>query len=307
MRAAAILLALAGAAGLAALVVLAPAMAADGWRAAFLLLSAPPIGAVALLLIARVVGADWHAALAPLLRPVPLLGLLAIPVVLGQALYHWPAGHLHLWLSPTFFAARSAVALLFWSWTARALLRLDSLPAGPLLLAHGLVVSVMGYDWLLGGAPAQPNSAAPMMLAVMQIGGAVALACAAGLGRPEQRRDLAYLIVASALGLVYLLYVDFAIVWFGNLPAHVGWYVARDTLPAIALPGLSLVVGLLAPILLIGIGRSDPARRQAGLLTLIALGLVANWIAAGPAGWLGLLATFAAVVAVGGLARGAIA
>jgi hypothetical protein len=307
MRAAAILLALAGVVGLAALVFLAPAKAADGWRAAFLLLSAPPIGAIALLLIARIVGADWYSALAPLLRPVPMLGLLAIPVALGQGLYHWPAGHLHLWLSPAFFAARSAVALLFWSWMARALLRQVTLPAEPLLLVHGLVVSMMGYDWLLGTAPAQPNSAAPMMLAVMQIGGAAAFACAAGLGRSDQRRDLAYLIVASALGLAYLLYIDFAIVWFGNLPAHVGWYVARDTFPAIALPGLSLAIGLLAPILLIGIGRSDPARRQAGVLVLIAVGLVASWIAAGPAGWLGLLAALAAVVAVGGLVRGAIA
>jgi hypothetical protein len=307
MKAGAILLALAGTVGLATLVVLAPAATADGWRAAFLLLSAPPIGAVALLLIAQVVGADWDAALAPLLRAMPWLALLAIPVVMGQALYHWPAAHLHLWLSPLAFSLRSGLALLFWSWTARALARRQAMPAGPLLLAHGFIVSVMGYDWLLGVAPAQPNSEAPMMLAVMQIGGAAAFACAAKLGTPEQRRDLAYLIVASALGLAYFLYIDFAIVWFGNLPGHAGWYVARQTFPAVVLPGLALLTGLLLPILFVGIARSDRARRHAGTAALFALGLTTCWMVAGPGGWIALLALLSGVVAVGCLMQGAVA
>ena len=49
------------------------------------------------------------------------------------------------------------------------------------------------------------------------------------------RRDLAYLVTASGLGLAYLLYIDFAIVWFGNLPAHVAWYATRFDLPIVAL------------------------------------------------------------------------
>jgi hypothetical protein len=307
MKASALFLALAGAIGLALLAIADPRAAADGWRAAFLLLSAGPIGAVSLMLIARVVGADWDAALLPLLWPVPWLGLLAIPMVVGQALFYWPAGHLHLWLSPPAFALRTAIALGFWAWIARAIVCRKIVPAGPLLFAHGLIVSVMGYDWLLGAAPAQPNSAAPMMLAVSQIGGAAALVCAARLGTAAQRRDLAYLIVAGALGLAYLMYIDFAIVWFGDLPEHVGWYVARGALPAVILPGVALASGLLTPILLIGIGRKDGARRQAGLAALFGLGLTFAWIAAGPAGWLGLFAALAGTMAVGGLAGGTVA
>jgi hypothetical protein len=304
MRLAAFLVALLGVVALVLLAIEAPQAAADGWRAAFLLLSAPPIGAVALLLIARVVGADWGDALMPLLWATPWLGFLAIPVIVGQAIFHWPADHLHLWLSPPAFALRSAIALLFWAWTAHALACRPSVPAGPLLLAHGLVVSVMGYDWLLGTTPAQPNSAAPMILAVMQIGGAAAFACAVGLGAPVQRRDLAYLLVACALGLAYLLFIDFVIIWFGNLPEHVGWYVAREAPLPVLLPGLALVLGLLAPILLVGIRRSDSACRQAGLLALLALGLVAIWIVAGPVGWWGVVAALAGVLAIGALAQG---
>lgn len=307
MKPAALLLALAGAIGLALLAIADPHAAADGWRAAFLWLSAPPIGAVTLLLIARVVGADWDAALVPLLEATPWLAFLAVPVVIGQALFHWPEGHLHLWLSPPAFAARSAAALIFWSSTARAIVRGRIVPAGPLLLVHGLVVSAMAYDWLLGPAPAQPNSAAPMILATMQIGAAAGLACALRLGTAAQRRDLAYLVVACALGLAYLIYMDFAIVWFGNLPDHVAWYAARYTLPAAMLPGLALVTGLLAPILLVGTGRSDPARRQAGMAALFALGLILIWMVAGPGGWPALLACAAGVAAIGGLARGATA
>jgi hypothetical protein len=296
---------MAGFAVLLALVAIAPRAAADGWRAAFLWLSASPIGAIALLLIARVVGADWDAALKPMLGWTPWLALLAIPLIVDQALFHWPDGHLHIWLSPPVFALRSAVAWAFWAWLARALARDRVLPAGPLLLAHGLVVSVMGYDWLLGSAPAQPNSAAPMMLAVVQIGGASALACAAGFGSPPQRRDLAYLLVASALGLAYLLYIDFSIVWFGDLPAHVGWYAGRQGMPAAVLPGSALLIGLLVPILFVGLGRDDSSRRRAGVAALFALGLTLCWIAAGPAGWLGLLAVLAGVVATSACAWGA--
>ncbi len=303
MRVASLLLALLGAAAVALLAIADPRAAADGWRAAFLLLSAPPIGAVALLLIARVVGADWDAALVPMLPALPWLALLAVPVVIGQALFHHPEGHLQLWLSPMAFAVRSALALLVWSWIGRALRRGTLTQAGPLLLLHGLVVSVMAYDWLLGVAPAQPESVAPMVLAVMQIGGSAALACAAGLGTVSQRRDLAYLLVACALGLSYFLYIDFVIVWFGNLPAHVGWYVDRQTSPAALLPGLALVFGLIAPILLIGLSRSDGARGWAGRSALLALGLIAVWIVAGPGGWIGLAMGLAATLAVGGLAR----
>ena len=303
MRPISLLLALAGAAALAVLAIVDPRSAADGWRAGFLLLSAPAIGAVALLLIARVVGADWDAALMPILAGLPWLGFLAIPVVIGQALFHYPDGHLHLWLSPIAFTVRSVLALLFWGGAARALCRKTVTQPGPLLLLHGLVVSVMGYDWLLGVAPAQPESVAPMVLAVMQIGGAAALACAAGLGTAFQRRDLAYLLVACGLGLSYFLYIDFVIVWFGNLPAHVSWYVDRRILPIALLPGLATALGLFAPILLVGLGRSDRARGWAGRSALVALGLVAVWIVAGPGGWIGLSAALGAVLAIGGLAR----
>lgn len=299
----ALTLAVPGLVVLAALAWLDPRIAADGWRAAFLLLSAPPLGAVALLLIARVVGADWDAALRPLLVFVPWLALLAVPVAIGQALFHWPRDHLHVWLSPPLFVARTALALLFWSWTARSLRCGTVTQPGPLLFAHGLVAAVMGYDWLLGAAPAQPDSVAPMILAAMQIGGAAALACAARLGSAAQRRDLAYLVVAAGLGLAYFLYVDFAIVWFGNLPEHVGWYADRYDLPAAALPGLSLALGLVAPALLVGLGRGDKARRWAGSSALSALGLIAVWFVAGPGGWIALLATLAGIGAVGGVAR----
>ena len=305
MRLRAGLVAAAGIVALFVLIAIAPHAAADGWRAAFLWLSAPPIGAVALLLIARVVGADWDAALRPMLGWTPWLALPAIPLIVDQALFHWPDGHLHIWLSPPAFALRSVVGWAFWAWLARALASGRVLPAGPLLLAHGLVVSVMGYDWLLGSAPAQPNSAAPMILAVVQIGGASALACAAGFGSPAQRRDLAYLLVASALGLAYLLYIDFAIVWFGDLPAHVGWYAGRQVMPTAVLPGLALLIGLLAPILFVGLGRNDSARRRAGMSALLALGLTLCWIAAGPAGWLGLLAVLAGIVATSACVWGA--
>jgi hypothetical protein len=68
-----------------------------------------------------------------------------------------------------------------------------------------------------------------------------------------------------------------------------------------------LAIGLLGPIVLVGIGRNDAARRRAGQLALPALALVAAWLVVGPMGWLGLLAGLAAIIAVAGLAKEVIA
>jgi hypothetical protein len=293
-----IILTLLAACLLAVVTILAPQAAADGWRAAFLLLSAAPIGAIALLLIGRLTGAGWQPPLMPLLPLMPWLVPLAVPVVLGQALFHHPVAHLNFWLSWPMFVLRSAIALAFWIWVSRALLLEGPARPGVALAAHGVIVSVMAFDWILGASPAQPNSGIGMTMAAEQIGAACAVVCLLRLGTAAQRRDLSYLLIACALGVSYLLYMDFAIVWFGNLPDHVGWYVDRYALPAAAIPGLALAIGLFVPILLIAFLRDATGRAWAGAAALIALGLIADWQVAGEDGWLALVATLATTVLI---------
>ncbi|HET8612256.1 MAG TPA: hypothetical protein VFL92_05770, partial [Sphingomonas sp.] len=197
-----------------------------------------------------------------------------------------------------FFLIRSAIALGFWSWMARSLMRGGPLLPGPALLVHGVIVSFIAFDWIMGVAPAQPNSAIGMVLATMQIGAACAFACLARMGDLRRRRDFSYLMIACGLALAYFLYMDFVIVWFGNLPAHVGWYLDRHDLPAALLPGLCLILGLFAPALLVPALRGDRGRVWSAASALIALALIDDWFVAGPDGWAGLAAMIASIAVV---------
>ena len=280
-----------GAVLLAVLLVRAPAAALAGWRAAFLALGAAPVGAMLLLLIARLTGADWDAALRPVARMTWLLLPAFGPVVAEQALFVTPPPHLAVWLAWPFFAARGVGAIALWWWLARRLARggMSPLGAGLALVAHGVVLTIVGTDWLLGDAPGQPQSAVAMVMVTMEVLAATALACLLRLGRERTRRDLSFLMIAAALGLAYLLFMDFLIVWYGDLPTRVGWYVARTAWPWAPLPSLALASGLALPIICVGLFRTDRARMVGGCGAITGLLLAAAWIAAPPIG-LALLA-----------------
>ncbi len=174
---------------------------------------------------------------------------------------------------------------------------------GPLLLLHGLVVSVMGYDWLLGVAPAQPRVGGADGAggdADRRRGGA---GLRGGAGHAFQRRDLAYLLVACALGLGYFLYIDFVIVWFGNLPAHVGWYVDAAPSRRRCCPRLALRSGCSCRSCWSAWGATSGRGAGPGGRRWSRSGSIAVWIVAGPGGWIGLGVALGAVLAVGGLAR----
>lgn len=277
----------------------APAAALAGWRAAFVALGVVPVGAVTLLLIARLTGAAWDAALQPLLRPLPWLLPAFVPVVIHQALVVPRPAHLAVWLSWPAFLLRGLVAIGLW-WGLGRLVRQGGpspLVAGLGLVAHGIVLTIVGTDWLLGSSPGQPQSAIAMVMTTMALLGACGSACLLRLGPDRARRDLSFLLLAAALGLAYLLFMDFLIVWFGNLPTRVGWYVTRTRFPWVALPTVALLVGLFGPILGIGLVRTDRGRQAAGAGALLALLAVGLWFCGPPAaGWAILAAIGAAVL-----------
>ena len=157
---------------------------------------------------------------------------------------------------------------------------LSTTPAAVTLAIYAVLVTPIATDWLLGGVPGHSVSAAGMMLACQQITAACALPLALGTGGERERQDLARLMVAGALGLGYLLFMDYLIVWFGNLPAHVDFYVARDAGLAPAVIVAAMLLGWGAPVVLLARG-DDWGRRWAGGAALAALLLIDGW-------WVGL-------------------
>lgn len=278
-------------------------------RIGFVAASAPAFGAVLLLAIARLTGADWSP-----LRPWARLAWLAAPVALllgvAQAAIAPPA-HLAIWMHPLFVAVRAAGAAALLGWAG---LRLAGGAgrtfAGVTLALYAALVTPIASDWLLGGVPGHPVSAVGMMLFVVQVAAACALLLLAGGGGEPMRGDLAKLMIAAALGLGYLCYMDYLIVWFGNLPAHVGFYVTRSTPGQAMLVWLTLVVGLAVPIALLAPRRSADRQRWAGASVLAGLILfMAWWIGGGIVGLFGgavltgLLAAVAPRVGIGAKER----
>lgn len=266
-------------------------------RIGFVAASAPAVGAVLLLAIARLTGADW----APL-RAWARLAWLAAPAALllgvAQSAVPPPA-HLATWMHPVFVAGRAVVAAGLLGWAG---LRLadgaGETFAGVTLALYAAFVTPIASDWLLGGAPGHPASAIGMMLFVQQVGAACALVLLTG-GGERLRDDLAKLMVAAALGLGYLVYMDYLIVWFGNLPEHVGFYVVRSTDGQAVLVWLTLTIGLAAPVALLAPRRVAVRQRAAGACVLAGLILFdAWWIDGGAVGLIGGAALAALLVAI---------
>ena len=267
-------------------------------RIAFVAASAPAFGAVLLLAIARLTGADWSP-----LRPYARLAWAAAPAVLllgvAQAAVPPPA-HLATWMHPLFVAARGALAAGLLGWAG---LRLaggaGETFAGVTLALYAACVTPVASDWLLGGVPGHPVSAVGMMLFVQQVAAACALLLLVGGGGERLRDDLAKLMIAAALGLGYLAYMDYLIVWFGNLPEHVGFYVARSAPGQAVLVWLTLAIGLAAPVALLAPRRVAVRQRAAGACVLAALLLFdAWWIGGGVVGLIGGAALAAMLVAI---------
>jgi hypothetical protein len=279
---------------LAILTVFAPQAAGAGWRAGFLAAGSIPIGAAALLLIAQLSGGGWRVPLEQLATSVPLLLLAAVPLIAAQA-FIAPPDHLRVYMGAPAFAARTIVALAIWAvvgWLAAGR-RLGTLAAALALLVHGVLVSVLANDWMLGGSSGQPYSAIGMVLATQQIVAGTACACVVGKGDGRTLNDLSKLMIGGCLGLTYLLFVDWLIVWYGNLPPRVDFYLARMTDGWDALPLAALALGLLAPIAAKTFLSGTTAIRVAGGCALAGVLLADIWLV-GPRG--GALAAIAAAL-----------
>lgn len=247
-------------------------LVATAWRAAFVSASAPVIGSVVLLAVARLVGAEWRAlAVPPLALRLTVMG--AALLGLAQMTIEPPA-HLAVWMHPLAVGARAIVfagaAAVAGARLARGVSRTE---AGVWLVTYAWVVTPVAFDWLLGSVPGHAVSAAGMMLAAWQFAAACALALVRGVDDVRLRGDLGKLMTAGMLGVGYLAYMDFVIVWYGNLPARVPFYLDRSGMAA--LPGVlgALVLAIAAPVGLLASGRA----RLAGGSVLAGLGVFALW------------------------------
>jgi hypothetical protein len=269
----------------------------QGWLVAFALISPVPIGAMVLLMIHGLTNGLWGAAAAPVLRPaaamLPIIALAFLPVLFGlSAIYPWAAAAAgiapdvaHWYLSSSSFALRAVIALLGWSMLGVifAIGLRSQLVAGLGLAFFGLTISLVTVDWYLSLDPHYVASAFAAMIAIQDL--LAALAFVAVIGPPEVdgkiAGDLAALLIATLLGVVYLEFMTFVIAWYGDLPAKASWFLRRASLLWNGVLVASLVFGALLPfamLLLKPIRTSRRGLRRIGMLILCGVTLHMVWL-----------------------------
>ena len=255
-----------GASGLAACLVggvLSPAQLFRSWLVGYLFWIAIALGSLALLMLHHMVGGNWgyviRRQLEAATRTLPLMAALAAPLVAGiHQIYSWShPGHVSpsksLYLNVPFFVARTAIYFAAWMTLAFFLNRMSreqdrtgdpgiarrlQLVSGPGLVVYGLTVTFASVDWVMSLEPHWFSTIYGMLFMVGQALTTLAFVIAAlwllagreplaGVVTPGHFHDLGNLMLAFVMLWAYLAVSQFLIIWSGNLPEEIPWYLAR--------------------------------------------------------------------------------
>jgi hypothetical protein len=197
-------------------------------------------------------------------RVLPVLTLLFAPIVIGMhRLYVWTDAALvahddvlrakHLYLNTPFFLVRAAIYFLTWNATVYFLnawsleqdrtgdplySRRMQMLAGGGLVAYGLTITFASFDWLMSLEPHWFST----IYGVLIMGGqgltalAFLLIVVVWLSRrppldailvPAHFHDLGNLLLAFVMLWAYFSFSQYLIIWSGNLPEEISWYLHR--------------------------------------------------------------------------------
>jgi hypothetical protein len=241
-------------------------------------------------------------------RVLPILTLLFLPIVFGlHHLYEWTHEDVvaadavlrgkQLYLNVPFFLMRAVIYFAAWNAVSYFLNRwsLDQdrtgdpqfarrmqLLSAAGLVVYGLTMTFAAFDWLMSLSPHWFST----IYGVLIMGGqgltalAVAIIALAWLSRrpplqsvvrPEHFHDLGNLMLAFVMLWAYFSFSQYLIIWSGNLPEEITWYLHRLQ------PGWRPVALLLvsfhfaAPFVLL---LSRAVKRRAPLLVKVAAGII---------------------------------
>lgn len=197
-------------------------------------------------------------------RTLYLAPLFFVPVLFGMgSLYPWThledvardtvLRHKSLYLNTSFFLARSAFYFVVWAGLAYTLSQLSARhDAGPSLklsrqlrgvsgvglLFMGFTITFASVDWAMSLDPHWFSTLYGVMFMVGQALAALTLVIVllalfikqepyAGVVRPSDTHDLGKLMLAFTMLWAYMHLSQFLIIWAGNLPEEIPWYIRR--------------------------------------------------------------------------------
>jgi hypothetical protein len=195
---------------------------------------------------------------------LPLLALLFVPIFFGLAeLYPWQnpavvAAHetlrvMQMYLNPAGFVLRTAIVFAIWIIMARQLLKWSAEQdatisleptrkmrtlSGPGLVIYPITMTFAAVDWLMSMEADWSSTMFPILICIGQILSALSLvilllAWAARssplglLASEENFHKLGNLLLAFTMMWAYLAFGQLLVIWSGNLPREISWYLHR--------------------------------------------------------------------------------
>ena len=249
---------------------------------------------------------------------LPLLALLFIPVILGmRALYPWVDAtalstdeilrHKHVYLNAPAFVARAFVLFAIWivmarlltQWSAEQDATTNPEPtrklrklSGPGLVIYPLTMTFAAVDWVMSMERDWFSTIFPILICIGQMLSALALAILllaverrrmplAQIASSETFHHLGNLLLTFTMLWAYLAFAQFLVVWSGDLPHEISWYLHRISDGWKAVVVLIFLFDFLVPFFLL---LSRNSKRRVGILTAIAAMILVAHV--GEAWWL---------------------
>ncbi len=203
-------------------------------------------GALGVLMITYLVRRAWtedlHGPLRAAALLLPLVGIAFIPVLLGvTTIYPWAGEGIHkgalqaIYLTPLFFALRTlgyfVILTALAMWTVSSYRRERMIAAASAgIIVWTLIVSFAGVDWLESIEPEFHSSIYGLFFVVASLLAGVSLGLGVILMSDRRRGSLAgygALLLACLLVWAYVHAMQYWIVWSGNLPEEMRWYIQR--------------------------------------------------------------------------------
>jgi hypothetical protein len=241
-------------------------------------------------------------------RVLPVLTLMFLPIVLGMHhLYEWTHEDVvaqdvilqgkRLYLNTPFFLVRAAIYFAVWNATSyflntwsleqdrsgdRRLSRRMQMLSGGGLVAYGLTITFASFDWLMSLEPHWFST----IYGVLILGGqgltaiAFLITVLVWLGRrrplsdivvPAHFHDLANLMLAFVMLWAYFSFSQYLIIWSGNLPEEIAWYLHRLQTGWRLVAILLVVFHFAVPFVLL---LSRAIKRDPGLIVKVALAIL---------------------------------
>jgi hypothetical protein len=221
---------------------------AAAYLVAWIAVGAIPIGTLGVLMTSYLVRRRWtdelYPAMTAICATIPVIGLLFLPVLLDLATLYPAAGHHEalpafktVYLAPWFVVARTVAYFLIWTWLALKMQgawpdpeRMAKAASGGLIV-YTISVSLAGVDWMEALEPHFHSSIFGLLYLGMLLLDGVAGAVGLGLLLQRIRKPKGYsaLLLSTILFWAYLHAMQYIVVWSGNVPEEVTWYIDRSS------------------------------------------------------------------------------